>query len=452
MKTKLAEVLRSKVELWVVSVTLALAAAGTVGFGMFVNDAAERARMNLPPRGGRLGAVAFEIARMPRNVEQADRGLVYNGLVVDQRFHGRTGLAFAEKPASLPSADARTRKGYLAVARFRHPRGAVQPSATITLLDLNRRGVVHAWNLVPEGRLHHFYVLADGSVIAGSGPSTIRMDACSNVVWRKRLGGHHSMERDADGNFWMPWDVAPKTVPHGGADVLEHGLIRISPDGEVLSRIALSGALTRAGHRHLLYALHERERNPFHMNDVEPVLEDGPFWRRGDLFVSLRTNSVVLLYRPATDEVVWLRAGPWLHQHDVDVIGDSEISVFSNNAVRGGDHGDRVLVLGASEVYVYDFATGEARSPWREAMRRHDLRTVYRGQATVFGDGGLMVAESHYGRVLMLSAGGEPVWSYVNRGSDGLVRPVVKSRWLDADYGAQVVRSAASFDCGATTD
>ena len=126
------------------------------------------------------------------------------------------------------------------------------------------------------------------------------------------------------------------------------------------------------------------------------------------------------------------------------------ISVFSNNAVLDGDH--RARVPGANEVYVHDFATGEARSPWREAMRRHDVRTVYRGQATVFGDGGLMLAESRYGRVLMLSADGEPVWSYVNRGSDGLIRPVVKSRWLDAEYGAQVVRSAASFDCGAATD
>ena len=429
MPEKIKEVLRLKVEFWIVLVTLGLAVAGTAaGVFTFVDvkedaDAAEN------------------------NNNNAGR----NDLQVEQRFHGKTG--FVENPL-LSSADARTRSGYLAVVRHVH---SPSVSVLLELIDSNQRKVVHTWDLGP-GRvglvgMGHFHFLADGSVITNQGTSTFRLDACSRVVWRKRLGGHHSIERDADGNFWMPWDVAPKTVPHGGADVLEHGLIRISPDGEVLSRIALSGALTRAGHRHLLYALHERERNPFHMNDVEPVLEDGPFWRRGDLFVSLRTNSVVLLYRPATDEVVWLRAGPWLHQHDVDVIGDSEISVFSNNAVRGAD--GRWRVLGANEVVVYDFATGEARSPWREVMRRHDVRTGYRGQATVFGDGGLMVAENHYGRVLMLSAGGEPVWSYINQASDesdGWGPPVLRVRWLDAEYGAQVARSAAARDCGPAAD
>ena len=224
-------------------------------------------------------------------------------------------------------------------------------------------------------------------------------------------------------------------------------MLSISPDGEVLSRIALSGALIRGGHRHLLYGEKKfGEMNPFHMNDVEPVLEDGPFWRRGDLFVSLRTNSVVLLYRPATDEVLWLRSGPWLHQHDVDIVGESEISVFSNNAADVGDGKSRVL--DANEVYVYDFATGEARSPWREAMRRHDVRTPARGSATVLDDGGLIVEESNYGRVLRLSADGEPVWSYVNQAPDGLVHQLT-ARYLDAEYGAGMARSIASFDCEA---
>ena len=124
---------------------------------------------------------------------------------------------------------------------------------------------------------------------------------------------------------------------------------------------------------------------------------------------------------------------------------DSEISVFSNNAVRIRD-GER-LVLGANEVYVHDFATGEARSPWREAMRRHDVRTPRMGTATVFGDGGLMVEEHDFGRVLRLSADGALRWSYVNRASDGRVYRLGWSRYLDAEYGAEVARSVAAADC-----
>ena len=186
------------------------------------------------------------------------------------------------------------------------------------------------------------------------------------------------------------------------------------------------------------------------MNDVEPVLQNGPFWRRGDLFVSLRNISVVLLYRPAGDEVLWLQAGPWQLQHDVDVVSDSELSVYSNNTFV--DENEDEQVWGANEVYVHDFATGETRSPWREAMRRHDVRTRRRGGATLFGDGSVMLEEANSGRVLMLSPDGERVWSYVNRASDGAVYEIAASRWLDAEYGAEVARSIASADCGAAMD
>ena len=424
--------LRSKVEIWIVGAALALAAAAAVGFSAFID--------NHSGEGARRAADGIEDLRR-RLYRILDD---FAGIRPVPRFHGMDGLTLQKKEDR--------EAGYLVVARgvpeerlFLGPRRAV----VVELVDLNQRKTIHTWRGISAPQFS-FYVLPDGSLVISHPRSMLRVDPCSNVVWSKRLDTHHSMERDADGNFWMPYYVARKTVPHGGPDLREDGLIRVSPEGEVLSRVTLSGALMRAGHGHLLYGMWTFDQNPFHMNDVEPVLRDGPFWRRGDLFVSLRTNSVVLLYRPATDEVVWLQSGPWLHQHDVDVVSDTEISVFSNNAVRGGDYDTRVL--GANEVYIYDFATGEARSPWREGMRRHEVRTRTRGSAAVFGDGGVMLEESAQGRILRLSADGDPVWSYVNRASDGSVYPVVESRHLDVEYGAGVARSVASLDCGAATD
>ena len=312
------------------------------------------------------------------------------------------------------------------------------------LIDLSRRETVHVWHLPPLPGAVPVYPFPDGSLFVPARWSVMRIDACSNVEWRRELESmvHHSIERDADGNFWMPARSGRRRLFNRKDE-----LLKLSPAGDVLARISLTDALARNGYRHLLYGMHDYGDSYFqlHVNDVEPVLRDGPFWRRGDLFVSLRANSVVLLYRPVTGEVVWLQQGPWLHQHDVDVVGDSEISVFSNNAAitRGGGH----RVLGANEVYVHDFATGEARSPWREAMRRHDVRTETMGTATVFDDGGLMVEENDYGRVLRLSADGALLWSYVNRASDGRVYRLGWSRYLDAEYGAEVARSVAAADC-----
>ena len=461
--SSLKQVLRSRVETWLVVVLLSLA---TLGFGAFMKDGAERSS----PRGGALGRVAFRIGATPVNLYRrflVDPALsrTYYNRAEEQRFHGRGGLSFARSaPPRGVTPQARTdgETGYLVVARyvpFQENDGAEPLSGAdstlestpvvVEIIDLNRRKSVHSWKPFLDDRLQRFNVLPDGSLLAGaSGKSTFRMDACSNIMWEQRLRAHHSYERGVDGNFWSAWSIPNTTIPHTYPDFEEDGVIRFSPAGEVLSRIALSGALMRAGHRHLLYGVAERSHGrPFHMNDVEPVLQDGPFWRRGDLFVSLRNSSVVLLYRPATDEVLWLQAGPWLHQHDVDVLSDSEISVYSNNTFVDENGDERVW--GANEVHVHDFATGETRSPWREAMRRHDVRTVTRGGVTVFGDGSVILEESVSGRVLMLSPAGERVWSYVNRASDGVVYQIQASRWLDAEYGGQVARSIASLDCGA---
>ena len=463
----LKKVLLSRVELWIVAILLSLAA---LGFGTFMKDAAERAA----PRGGALGRVAFRIGATPQNL--------YRWFFGDptpprpggsrQRFHGEAGLTFATSlppprgggriftPPGMTRQDGEA--GYLVVARYvpLPEKDSAEPDSihghtpiVVELIDLNRRKTVHSWKPILNDRLLRlrFYVLPDGSLLAGSigngdGGMTFRVDACSNVVWEQPLRAHHSYERGADGNIWSPWRIPNRIIPRTSPDRVADGFIKFSPEGEVLSRITLSGALMRAGHhRHLYNNDGTRAHAHVGMNDVEPVLQDGPFWRRGDLFVSLQVLSVVLLYRPATDEVLWLQAGPWLHQHDVDIVSDSEISVYSNNTFVDEDGDERVR--GANEIYVHDFATGETRSPWREAMRRHDVRTRRRGGVAVFGDGSVMLEEADQGRVLMLSPDGEEVWSYVNRASDGMVYGILASRWLDAEYGAEVARSIAAFDC-----
>ena len=440
---RLEKFLLSKVEVWSVAVILLLAAAGTVVLSALVKDAAERSVQSLDG-GSALGRSMLRVAEIPETLSS----LLFDlspALALSQRFPSQAGLHFAN-PAHFSGRGGG--EGYLLLRRYL-PKFNTKPASLflkegisiLEIIDLSRQKTVCVWQ--PEMRRRRpIYLLPDGSLVTATYESVTRTDACSNVVWRKRLSAHHTMERDADGHFWMPVFARSSTVPGANSKFKDHDLIKLSPSGDVLSRISLSNMLVRNGYRHLLYDFTGYDRNPLHVNDVQPVLRDGPFWRRNDLFVSLRTNSVVLLYRPATDEVVWLESGPWLHQHDVDIVSDHEISVFSNNSIGTGD--GEMRVLGANEVYIYDFATSETRSPWREALQRHEVRTPYMGSATLFGDGGVMIEEHAYGRILRLSADGAVQWSYVNRASDGRVYRVVWSRWLDAEYGAAVVRSLAA--------
>ena len=423
----------ARTENWIVLLVLTIVLVGAVLFGGVVKTVAEGGRRD----GDWIGTTAIRVAGLPERVADVfdfflgppDRG------AREQRFEGRSGLVFPP--------GARQDGGYLLLARYDGDRR----TTLVELIDLARRESIHEWRqeLDPISTAVP-YPIEDGSLLLQRGTGLVMLDGCSRVQWVLATPRfHHSIERDADGHFWVPYRVDPPRVPGAGPGFLEDGMARISRDGRILSLVPLSRALIAGGHGHLLYAMDRPLNDPMHMNDIQPVLEDGAVWRRGDLFVSLRSRSVVLLYRPSSDEVVWIASGPWLHQHDVNVVGPHEISVFSNNAARLGN--GRREVLGANEVYLYDLASGAARSPWRDALRRHDVRTITRGLATVLADGDVFVEETDYGRALRVGADGTLRWSYVNRSDDGLLYVLGWSRYLDADAGARLAAAVTALDC-----
>ncbi len=429
---------------WIVLLVLTVVLVGAVLFGGVVKTVAE---------GGRrdedwIGTTAIRVAGLPERV--ADVFDFFLGppraSVRAQRFEGRSGLVFPP--------GARQDRGYLLLARHDGDRRI----PLVELIDLARRESIHEWrpDLDRTGALADLerpwrmfpYAIEDGALLFTdeNHRHLVMLDGCSQVQWVLATPRfHHSIERDADGHFWVPYRVDPPLAPGAGPGFREDGMARISRDGRVLSLVPLSRALIAGGHGHLLYDMDRLLSDPMHMNDIQPVLEDGAVWRRGDLFVSLRSRSVVLLYRPSSDEVVWIASGPWIHQHDVDIVGPHEISVFSNNAARLGN--GRWKVLGANEVHLHDLGSGAVRSPWRDALRRHDVRTITEGLSTVLADGDVFVEETTYGRALRVGADGTLRWSYVNRSDDGLLYHLAWSRYLDADAGARLAAAVTALDC-----
>ena len=58
------------------------------------------------------------------------------------------------------------------------------------------------------------------------------------------------------------------------------------------------------------------------------------FWEKGDLFLSLRNLSAIVHYRPSNNKIINYITGPFIKQHDVDIISDEEIMIFNNNNVK----------------------------------------------------------------------------------------------------------------------
>ena len=179
---------------------------------------------------------------------------------------------------------------------------------------------------------HGSFATEDGGLIFQSYSPLVKIDACSRLVWINDEDlFHHSIERDDSGMFWVPTDQEPVTIKGVPKKFHDNSIAMVTPDGKLLMNRSVSQILIDNGLAHLLFWGDGSFPDPIHLNDIEPVRKDGPYWRKGDLFLSLRNPSTVMLYRPSTNKVIWHKTGPWSKQHDVDILDDHRISIFNNN-------------------------------------------------------------------------------------------------------------------------
>jgi hypothetical protein len=451
---RLEQIMFRKVDLWLVGVLMVFAAILAVGFGALVYDSTEgRGRF------GAIGEAAVLVAKSPWTLKEIigeDRRTMSDK---PDRFEGAGGWRI--------EADAGTGDlpGYVLLSRYDGDRRR----HVVELFDLSDLSLVKRWEPLAEQlfagarrdwtwmdytawtneawRAVHPLLLENGDLIVKDHYSPLfRISPCGERIWIKQdVHYHHSTEPDGEGGFWIPTVATPSKLPGTEDWFLEETLTRMKADGEILFRRSLVQILIDHGFYHRIFgAMGFYANDPLHLNDIQPVLEDGPHWRRGDLFLSLRRYSTVLLYRPSTDQILWLKEGPWMAQHDVDIVDEHRIAVFNNNAINTGS-GARVRDV--SEVLFYDFATDTVSSPFRGAMERQSVQTLTEGLADLLPSGHLMLEEQNAGRLLLFSPTGEVVASFVNNDSEGRGFQMGWSRYIPQDLGDRAAAALQGRDC-----
>ncbi len=184
--------------------------------------------------------------------------------------------------------------------------------------------------------------------------------------------------------------------------------------------------------------------DPIHLNDIQPALTDSKFWRKGDLLMSLRQRSTVMLYRPSSNKILWLKTGPWMNQHDMNFVDDHTISVFGNDVIDTKDQ--RVLFNGHNSVYFYDFKTNKVSEPYREIMKEMKVESLTEGRGTPLPDGDLFIDESNNGRILRVSAD-EVKWEYVRRIDKETISMSSWSRYLTPQEAAPILVQLKDNSC-----
>ncbi|MCA9401187.1 MAG: hypothetical protein KC713_06145, partial [Candidatus Omnitrophica bacterium] len=353
-------------------------------------------------------------------------------LLTDDFFPGKAGITVQTE---------HVQPGYLLISRL----SAEQNKNIIELMDKSTGKVWHTWSPTYEDIYHdpsvpfanddaqsvinmrftHPYLFEDGSLaFIAIGGRVVRVDKESKVMWQTKHHFHHAINVDHDGNLWVPAKIRPspyklhpivsplsEDYEDQKSDFEEESLVQMSPGGEILKEISVLDILLDNGLKsHIVSKWTSKfSDDPTHLNDIQPVLKDTLFAKKGDLFLSMRSNNLVLLYRPSTHKVLWHQAGPWIAQHDVTIDNDEEITVLSNDLPL--DPFDKHM---QSAVMTYNFKTKTVKEKYRKPIMESQFYAWSQGLQTVLPNGNVLLEETVRSRILELSFEGVE-WEYINR-------------------------------------
>ncbi len=308
-------------------------------------------------------------------------------------------------------------------------------SGIIEIVDLNKFKKLHEYKLKdkkiksfsknfkgefnPETfHYHNPLVLQDGSVVFSAKNILFKLDLCSNILWMNdKENSHHSNNVDYENNIWSVGDLMPysrivqnyrKYIP----DFKDNALIKTDINGKTIYKKSITEILYNNN-----FNVITSSNDPLHVNDIEPALSDGRYWKKGDLFISVHQLSSIIHYRPSSDEILNIIKGPFTLQHDVDIISDHEISIFNNNYL--GQIPKDVNGKLFSNIVIYNFEDKTFRYKFKKEFKENNIFSPSNGLIENFNDGAVLVEETVFGRLILLDKNGKVEWEYVNKDKSG---------------------------------
>ena len=273
---------------------------------------------------------------------------------------------------------------------------------------------------------NHPLLFSDGSLVGdGDWSPLYKINFCSNLEWiNDEEKFHHSKMLDHEGNIWVPGHIKPKSQyvkKYSLKNYEDISIIKINTDGKILFNKSVIEILIENNIAINQYKIDQS--NPIHLNDIEPALSDTQYWKKGDVFLSLKNQSSIIHYRPNTNKVINYISGPFSEQHDPDIISDKEISIFNNNNfLVNNEH---------SEVVIYNYETKRFRKLFNDQFKKNNIKTITMGLSHIFKDGSLMVEEQNHGRIILFNNKGEKEWEFVNIDKNGEIGTVRWSRIIE---------------------
>ena len=295
----------------------------------------------------------------------------------------------------------------------------------VYLIDLEGK-VVHIWEMpYPPG--NYGYLTDRGTLfyngktpensdrfISGKpwkGGAALEVDWNGCVLWEvQHPDHHHDGIRLRNGNVLLlclsplPQDLVPKVK--GGMPGTEHNgemygdyLVEMTTDGRTLWEYRTWEHLDPETDS--ITAIQEHRDEWTHGNGLAELPD-------GDIVVSFRTISTIIIINRKTGEIVWkLGAPPLCGQHAPTPLPNGNLLIFDNGPHRL-DH-----PMPFSRVIEVEPATKEIVWKYQE-KREPDFFSPRISNAQRLPNGNTLICEGDFGRIFEVTTGGEIVWEFVN--------------------------------------
>ena len=276
----------------------------------------------------------------------------------------------------------------------------------------------------------------DGSVVlVVAERAVVKLGRDSEVVWDVRIPDHslhHAVASDVDGSIWTLTSrrvTNPEDwIPRAAASYKDDGVLRISPEGEILEQFSLLDVILNNDYEGVLYAIVQGAAalpgaDPLHANDIDVITESQA--RRiadvnaGDLMVSLRNLRTILVIDRTTHEIKWSTTGPFIGHHDPEVTRDGLVLVYDNRMADGQVGGEREYLpegeeFGPSRLIALDPVTREIVWEYRGTEEEPFFSSI-QGSVEELSNGNILATEPEGGRIFEVDRQtGDIVWEYRN--------------------------------------
>lgn len=296
-------------------------------------------------------------------------------------------------------------------------------------------GVLASWTSpFPDTDLEYARPLPNGHILARVGPDDDRMvelDKAGNVIWDYQDAEgrllHHDQNRLPNGNYLLLCSRLID-VPAISSQTLEDDcVIEVDRDGNVVWE------WQTADHFDDFDFTDDRKQQIFDTGDdwahanaayaIPPNTSHAdPRFRPGNIIISYRFISQVVVVDRDTGDIVWRSDGITIGQHDAQMLPDSapgggNILVFDNG--NGGyyvsadievwRYWSRVVEIDpntGSIVWEYS-ATSSGRPPWT-------FFSWFISSAQRMPNGNTFIDEGAFGRMFEVAEDGQIVWEYVS--------------------------------------